>query len=151
MVSHTQHRLMALNSWRWLWMRGRLVYPHPPDANCLDICIGNHVKSRKVGQLRAGPRTTLGYMDREWQAYVTFIGTATVVEEQKYWCEELARFYPGGWQGGTFAIVAFKPERIETVSYQHAIAVRVLLPQLKSVVGRPPFDCPQRSGPDSVL
>jgi hypothetical protein len=99
-----------------------------------------------VAQLRANPASALSYTAKDWQAYVTLIGSTSIIDDpevlRKHWREGLLVYYAGGplgnqpaclsihcstphllvGSGGNFVVLEFKPHQIEIVSYHHSIA-----------------------------
>ena len=53
------------------------------------VWMATHVGTRKLQELRAQPRATLYYFDREGGGYVTLVGTTEIVEtpeaKARYW------------------------------------------------------------------
>ncbi|ELR25071.1 pyridoxamine 5'phosphate oxidase family superfamily protein [Acanthamoeba castellanii str. Neff] len=106
--------------------QARLVYPGPPANDYGVIYISTNPSTRKVAQLRANPASALSYTAKDWQAYVTLIGSTSIIDDpevlRKHWREDLLVYYAGGPLGGNFVVLEFKPQQIEIVSYHHAIA-----------------------------
>lgn len=54
----------------------------------------------QVAQLRANPASALSYTAKDWQAYVTLIGSTSIIDDpevlRKHWREDLLVYYAGG-------------------------------------------------------
>lgn len=60
--------------------RSRIVDAFSPDENFV-IYIATKPNTRKVGQIRNNPRTTLFYFDPEGRNYVSVMGRATLIDD----------------------------------------------------------------------
>ena len=114
----------------------RLVYPGPPANDYGAIYISTNPSTRKVlrlrirtaaegfyvsahsfglcqvAQLRANPASALSYTAKDWQAYVTLIGSASIIDDpevlRKHWREDLLVYYAGGPLGSQPACLSFQ-------------------------------------------
>jgi len=54
----------------------------------------------QVAQLRANPASALSYTAKDWQAYVTLIGSTSIIDDpevlRQHWREDLLVYYAGG-------------------------------------------------------
>ena len=104
--------------------QARIVDPTELDAELL-VWIGTNPATRKVAQLRRNPRATLHYFDRETEAQLTLLGTATLVsdpaEKLRHWQERWAPFYPDGARSEEFILIRFAPHTLEIVSAPHKL------------------------------
>lgn len=93
-----------------------------PDENMV-VWFATNPHSRKVAEIRRHPHVTLYYFDRENQAYVTFYGTAHLVndkvEKEKRWKEEWKAFYPD--REKSYLLIKVTPERLEIVNVKKGI------------------------------
>jgi general stress protein 26 len=99
--------------------QARLMQPFAP-AGDFTIWMGTHPRTRKVEQIRANPKVTVAYQDAKAPGYVTLIGTAKVVDSlearKAHWRDDWGDFFPGGPAGSNYALIEFKPQRIELIS-----------------------------------
>ena len=99
--------------------QARLMLPFPPEQN-LTIWMGASPRSRKVRELRADPRATLGYDCAAEGAYVTLLGTASIEDDlalrRKYWRRRFVQFWPDGPEADDYVLIRFVPSRIELMN-----------------------------------
>lgn len=102
----------------------RMVSPTAPDQD-LVVWVSTNRSSRKIAELRHDPRATLLYFDKKALAYVTLIGTTTLVddaaEKQKYWQPGWAPFFPQGPKDPEYVLIRFVPQSIEIMSDKHKL------------------------------
>lgn len=105
-------------------LEARLMDPLPPEED-LSVWMVTDPSTRKVRQLEADPRATLAYVDEGGIGYVTLLGRARLVtdleERRRRWRDEWKEFYPEGPEGETFALIEFRPERIEAMSVSREV------------------------------
>jgi len=105
--------------------QARIMDAFPPEKD-FTVWMATNRSTRKVGQIRSDPRTTLHYVDPAGASYVTLIGRSEVVEDpaarERHWKEEWAAFYEDGPWGEDFLLIRFRPLRLEIVSIEHGIA-----------------------------
>jgi general stress protein 26 len=103
----------------------RLMQPFPPEDD-LSIYFGASSDSRKVREILADPRITLGYPLPDQGAYVSMAGEASLITEPaiklRYWRESFAEFWPNGPQDEGYAVIRFEPQRIELMNFSKKIA-----------------------------
>ena len=92
------------------------------DPETLSLTFATHLKSRKVGQIRANPEVHLctGVSNLETaRHYVQVQGTAEVVTDaaakQAYWKDSLASYFSGP-DDPDYSLVVITPYRIEYLS-----------------------------------
>ena len=97
--------------------RARIVEPFLPKKHQI-IWIGTNPKSRKVNQLKKNSKTTLHYFDKNKLAYVSLMGNAFLVNDdkskQEIWKEGWERFYPN--RKTDYLLIKFVPKTIELIS-----------------------------------
>ncbi len=97
--------------------RARIVEPFTPKDHYV-IWIGTNPKSRKVNQLKNNSKTTLHYFDKNKLAYVSLMGNAYLVNDEKHkqaiWKEGWERFYPN--KKTDYLLIKFIPKTIELIS-----------------------------------
>jgi general stress protein 26 len=103
----------------------RLMQPFPPEQD-LTIWMGASPRSRKVREIERYWRVSLAYARAEVGAYVTLLGTATVVtdldQRRHYWREAFRPFWPQGPEDNDYALIRFEPERIEVMHLEREVA-----------------------------
>jgi general stress protein 26 len=101
------------------------MQPFPPEED-LTIWMGASPGSRKVREIERYWRVSLAYAYAEVGAYVTLLGTATVVtdlhQRRHYWRETFRPFWPEGPEDRDYALIRFEPERIEVMHLQRDVA-----------------------------
>jgi len=97
--------------------RARIVEPFTPRNHHI-IWIGTNPKSRKVNQLKHNSKTTLHYFDKNKLAYVSLMGNAYLVNDdktkQEIWKDGWERFYPN--RKTDYLLIKFIPKTIELIS-----------------------------------
>jgi len=97
--------------------RARIVEPFSPKENYI-IWIGTNPKSRKVQQLKNNSKTTLHYFDKNKLAYVSLMGNAFLINDdktkQQIWKEGWERFYLN--RKTDYLLIKFIPKTIELIS-----------------------------------
>lgn len=105
--------------------QARMMDPFPPEDD-LVVWMATSRDTRKVAEMRADPRVTLIYYDRDNPGYATLVGRVRIVDEvaekRARWKDAWQDFYPGGPEGGSYLLLEFVPDRLEVVSVKHAIA-----------------------------
>ncbi|MBI3684124.1 MAG: pyridoxamine 5'-phosphate oxidase family protein [Acidobacteria bacterium] len=105
--------------------QARLMEPLATEAD-MRIWFGTNPKTRKVGQIRRNPRSTVACYDPAGPNYVTLLGHARIVEDvaerRRRWRDGWEKFFPGGPAGPNYLLVEFTPDRIEIVSNTHGVA-----------------------------
>jgi general stress protein 26 len=104
--------------------QARIVDPFVPEAD-FTIWIATNPLTRKVVEIRRDPRVTLLYFNAAAAAYVTVLGTATLVadsaEKIRHWKEEWAAYYKDGPRGDGYLLIRVHPTRLEVVSPAHGL------------------------------
>jgi general stress protein 26 len=99
--------------------QARIVDALGPDED-FAVWIGTNPATRKVAEIAKDPRVTITFFEPSMPAFVTLIGTATVVTDPsvraKHWKESWAPFYKNESRGADFALLKFVPHRLEIVS-----------------------------------
>jgi general stress protein 26 len=99
--------------------QARIVDALGPDED-FAVWIGTNPATRKVAEIAKDPRVTISFFEPSMPAFVTLIGTATVVTDPsvraKHWKESWAPFYKNEGRGADFALLKFVPHRLEIVS-----------------------------------
>jgi general stress protein 26 len=99
--------------------QARIVDALGPDED-FAVWIGTNPATRKVAEIAKDPRVTVSFFEPSLPAYVTLVGTATVVTDPsvkaKHWKESWAPFYKNESRGSDFALLKFVPHRLEIVS-----------------------------------
>ena len=105
--------------------QARMMDPFPAEAD-FTIWMATKTSTRKVEQIENDPRTTLVCFDPETIAYVSLMGTATLVrdpaERASRFKPEWADFYEDSHRGDDYLLIRFEPYRLEMVSRTHGIA-----------------------------
>jgi general stress protein 26 len=103
----------------------RLMMPFPAEED-LTIWMGASPGSRKVRELQADDRTTLGYPLAQDGAYVTLLGTASIERDldlrKQYWRRRFVQFWPEGPESDDYALIKFLPSRIELMNVALEVA-----------------------------
>ncbi len=104
--------------------QARIVDPLGPDAE-FTVWVATNPATRKVADLARDPRSTLQFFEASLPAYVTLVGTASVVTDPEvkatHWKEEWAPFYKDRFRGPDFVLLKFVPRRLEIVSQTHGL------------------------------
>jgi general stress protein 26 len=99
--------------------QARIVDALGPDED-FAVWIGTNPATRKIAEIAKDPRVTISFFEPSMPAFVTLIGTATVVTDPavkaKHWKESWAPFYKNESRGADFALLKFVPHRLEIVS-----------------------------------
>jgi general stress protein 26 len=94
----------------------RLMQPFPPDEQFV-VWMGTSRVSRKVAQLQRDDRATLAYERVHEGAYVTLMGTATIVDDlalrRRYWLERWRGFWPAGPEDDDYILLRFTAFQLE--------------------------------------
>ncbi len=104
--------------------QARIIDPLGPDAE-FTVWVATNPATRKVADLARDPRATLQFFEASLPAYVTLVGTASVVTDPEvkatHWKEEWAPFYKDHQRGRDFTLLKFVPRRLEIVSQAHGL------------------------------
>ena len=99
--------------------QARIVDALGPDDD-FAVWVATNPATRKVAEIAKDPRVTVSFFEPSMPAFVTLIGTATVVTDPgvktKHWKESWAPFYKNESRGVDFALLKFVPHRLEIVS-----------------------------------
>jgi acid phosphatase (class A) len=104
--------------------QARVVDPLGPDAE-FTVWVATNPATRKVADLARDPRATLQFFEASLPAYVTLVGTASLVADPEvkaaHWKDEWTPFYKDRQRGPDFALLKFVPHRLEIVSQVHGL------------------------------
>jgi len=104
--------------------QARIVDALGPDDD-FAVWVATNPATRKVAEVAKDPRVTLSFFEPSLPAYVTLIGTATVVTDPSvkaaHWKDAWSPFYKNESRGPDFALLKFVPHRLEIVSESHGI------------------------------
>lgn len=96
--------------------KARAMEPFEPDDNFV-IWMATNPRSRKVKEIKRNPKATMHYFSKQLMAYVSLMGTATLVNDkeskQKYWKEGWERFYPD--REKDYILIRFVPDVLELI------------------------------------
>jgi general stress protein 26 len=102
--------------------QARIVDALGPDED-FNVWVGTNPATRKVAEIAKNPRVTLTFFDPSLPAFVTLLGSASVVTDPavkaQHWKDGWSPFYKNEYRGTDFALVKFVPRRIEIVSEAH--------------------------------
>ena len=102
--------------------QARIVDALGPDED-FNVWVATNPATRKVAEIAKNPRVTLTFFDPSLPAFVTLLGSASVVTDPavkaQHWKEAWAPFYKNEHRGADFALVRFVPRRLEIVSEAH--------------------------------
>ncbi len=102
--------------------RSRIMEPFSPEKNW-EIWMATNPLSRKVAQLENNNQVTLHYFDRANLGYVSLMGKAYLIHDNKYkeqyWKEEWKAFYAN--RTDAYLLIKFVPDWIEVISVKHGI------------------------------
>jgi general stress protein 26 len=102
--------------------QARIVDALGPDDDFV-VWVGTNPASRKVAEIAKNPRVTLNFFEPSLPAFVTLIGSASVVTDAavkaKHWKDAWSPFFKSEHRGADFALVKFVPRRLEIVSEAH--------------------------------
>ena len=100
----------------------RTMEPFPPEDNFI-IWFGTNSKSRKVGEIKNNPRTTVYYFDAVNNGYVVLTGKAFLIndkrEKERRWMEHWEQFYSD--RDESYILIKFITEQLEVVSPAHGL------------------------------
>ena len=103
----------------------RMMDPFPPEPG-LTVWMATNPSTRKVAEMRADPRVTLVYFDRDDPGYVTLLGDARLIDDPAeklgHWKDGWSLYYPDGRESSDYLLIEFVPQRIEVVSVKYGIA-----------------------------
>jgi len=103
-------------------LHARLMQPYEPEQD-FTIYFGASPRSRKIHEIRRQPNVTLAFYNQQETAYVTMMGTSSVVENvgirRKYWRSNWNDLFPGGPESEDYVLIKFIPQRIEMMNYAH--------------------------------
>ena len=104
--------------------QARIVDALGPDED-FNVWVGTNPATRKVAEIAKNPRVTLTFFDPSLPAFVTLLGSASVVTDPAvkalHWKDAWSPFYRNEHRGADFALVKFVPRRLEIVSESHGI------------------------------
>jgi general stress protein 26 len=102
--------------------QARIVDALGPDED-FNVWVGTNPLTRKVAEIAKNPRVTLTFFDPSLPAFVTLLGSASVVTDPavkaQHWKDAWSPFYKNEHRGADFALVRFVPHRLEIVSEAH--------------------------------
>jgi general stress protein 26 len=100
----------------------RLMQPYEPEKD-FTIYFGASPRSRKVREVLKHPNVAIAFYNQQETAYLTMLGSATVVEDialrEKYWRSNWNDLFPGGPESSEYVLIKFVPDRIEMMNYAH--------------------------------
>jgi len=98
----------------------RLMQPYEPDKD-LTMYFGASPRSRKVRDVLQHPNISLAFYNQQETAYLTMLGSATVVDDpqllSKYWRSNWNDLFPGGPGSGEYVLIKFVPVKIEMMNF----------------------------------
>ena len=104
--------------------QARIVDALGPDED-FNVWVGTNPLSRKVSEIARNPHVTLTFFDPSLPAFVTLLGSASVVTDPgikaQHWKDAWSPFYKNEHRGADFALVKFVPRRLEIVSEAHGL------------------------------
>ena len=104
--------------------QSRVIDPIGPDAEFI-VWVATSPATRKVADLARDPRATLQFFEASLPAYVTLVGTASLVADPEvkalHWKDDWGPFYKDKSRGADFALLKFIPKRLEVVSQAHGL------------------------------
>ena len=107
--------------------QARIVDALGPDED-FAVWVATNPATRKVAEIAKDPRVTLSFFEPSFPAFVTLVGTATVVTDPavkaKHWKDAWAPFYKNESRGADFLLLMFVPRRLEIVSEAHGLVER---------------------------
>ena len=102
--------------------QARIVDALGPDED-FNVWVGTNPGTRKVAEIAKNPRVTLAFFDPSLPAFVTLLGSASVVTDPavkaQHWKDGWSPFFKNEHRGVDFALVKFVPRRLEIVSEAH--------------------------------
>ena len=97
--------------------RARVMEPFEPDDDFI-IWLATNPKSRKVSQLKANPKATLHYFDKDNLGYVSLMGQAFLIDDkaikESKWKDGWENFYPN--KDKDYLLIKFIPKTLELIS-----------------------------------
>jgi len=104
--------------------QARIVDALGPDED-FNVWVGTNPATRKVAEIAKNPRVTMTFFDPSLPAFVTLLGSASVVTDPavkaQHWKDAWSPFYKNEHRGQDFALVKFVPRRLEIVSEVHGL------------------------------
>ncbi len=104
--------------------QARIIDPIGPDAE-FAVWVATNPATRKVADLARDPRATLQFFEASLPAYVTLVGTASLVADPEvkalHWKDDWGPFYKDKFRGADFVLLKFVPKRLEIVSQSHGL------------------------------
>ena len=104
--------------------QARIVDALGPDED-FNVWVGTNPATRKVAEIAKNPRVTLTFFDPSLPAFVTLLGSASVVTDPavkaQHWKDAWSPFYKNEHRGADFALMKFVPRRLEIVSEAHGL------------------------------
>jgi general stress protein 26 len=99
--------------------QARVVDPFTPEEDW-SIWLATNPVTRKAAEIAANPRVSLLYFDAARSSYVTVVGSARLVrddrERAKRWKDDWKPFYKDANRGPDYVLIKVEPERLEIVS-----------------------------------
>ena len=100
----------------------RAMDPFLPEKD-FTVWMATNPKSKKVNEIKANPKVTLYYFDKNNPGYVTIQGIATLVdsqkEKEKFWKEEWKNFYKD--RKTNYLLIKFTPSKLNIISEKHNV------------------------------
>ncbi|MFW5696756.1 MAG: pyridoxamine 5'-phosphate oxidase family protein [Phototrophicaceae bacterium] len=101
----------------------RLMQCFKPEPD-FTIWFGTRDITRKVSEIRADARASVSFHNSEENAYVTFTGSAEIVDDlalrQQYWRPDWKQFFLQGPEEG-YLLIKFTPVEIEVLNFARDI------------------------------
>ena len=102
--------------------RARIMEAFAPEQD-FEIWLATNPKSRKVAQINAQPRVTLHYFDKDNLGYVSLMGNAKIINDEKIkktkWKDGWEKFYVN--QRDAYMLIQFIPEYLEVISIPNGL------------------------------
>jgi general stress protein 26 len=102
----------------------RMMLPFEAEDD-LTIWMAASPTSRKVAEIRTHDQVALAYDHAEEGAYVTVLGTATIVDDlglrKRYWRRRFIQFWPDGPDGDDYVLIKVVPTRLEMMNVTQGI------------------------------
>ena len=100
----------------------RIMQPYEPEKD-FTIYFGASPRSRKVREVRKQSNVTLAFYNQQETAYLTLLGTSSIVEDvatrRKYWRSNWNDLFPGGPESDDYVLIKFVPDKLEMMNYAH--------------------------------
>lgn len=107
------------------WCTARLAQPMLDENEEFVLWFGTNPLLRKVREIEADSRVTVGIEDNEEHANLVLYGTATVEREasirERRWMASWQRFFPGGPTSNEYVALRFEAERLEILNFKRNI------------------------------